>query len=171
MVLMVDHLSSSSGSRGSGLAAERVGSSIPSVTVRIANDVAHLLSNEHHLVLVFQLGDTLLKLLLFHLSEALVDGVVDATEALLHSVLVLSDAGLRLAAAVGNLAGNVEVTLHDGLLKIIGLAELGISEIAETITDDGGLVVVLICKAPNKILKVVEVHCAAQASFGFGAIA
>lgn len=163
----MDHLSSSSGSRGgSGLAAERVGSSIPSVAGRIADDVAHLLCDEHHLVLILQLGDALLKLLLLHLSETLVDGVVDATETLLHSVLVLSDAHLRLAAAVGNLAGDVEVTLHDSLLKAVELTLLRIPEIGDAVADDGSLVVVLIAQASNEVLEVVEVHSIAKTSLG-----
>nr|DAM92562.1 MAG TPA: hypothetical protein [Caudoviricetes sp.] len=167
MVLMMDHLSSGSGSSSRRrLAAERVGACVPSEAVRIAYDSAHLLCDEHHLVLVLKLGDALLELLLLHLSETLVDGVVDATEALLHRILVLSDASLRLAAAVGNLTGDVEVALHDSFLQVVVLTELCIPEIADTITDDCGLVVVLIGKTSNKVLEVIEVHSTAQASFG-----
>lgn len=160
----MDHLSS--GSRSSSRRfAERISSCIPSEAVRIAYDSAHLLCDEHHLVLVLQLGDALLELLLLHLSEALIDGVVDTTEALLHRILVLDDAHLRLAAAVGDLAGDVEVSLHDCLLQAIVLTELRIPEITDAITDDGGLAVVLVGKTTNEVLEVVEVHCTAQTSF------
>lgn len=64
------------------------------------------------------------------------------------------------------MAGDVEVTLHDSLLQVVGLAELCIPEIADTITEDGSLVVVLVGKTTNEVLEVVEVHCTAQASFG-----
>ena len=138
MVLVMDHLGS--GSRnGSRRSAERVSTCIPSKAVRVAYDTSHLLCDEHHLVLVLQLGDALLELLFLHLSEALVDGVVDIAEALLHCILVLGDAHLRLAAAVGDLAGDVEVALHDGLLQAIVLTKLRIPEITDAITDDGGL--------------------------------
>lgn len=115
MVLMMDHLSSGSRSSSRRL-AERVSSCVPGEAVQIAHDTSHLLCDEHHLVLVLQLRDALLELLLLHLGETLVDGVVDATEALLHSVLVLSDAYLRLAAAGSDLTRDVEVALHDGRL-------------------------------------------------------
>lgn len=70
------------------------------------------------------------------------------------------------AAVVGDLAGDVEVTLHDGLLQAIVLTELRIPEITDAIADDGGLAVVLVGKTTDEVLEVVEVHSAAQVSFG-----